>query len=346
MKEHISWPSIDQFRHVVRRVKDHVRFCGLDANGEPIYNGLLPLPKITFVGTVKLHGTNAGAGYDAATQEMWFQSRSNIITSKNDNAGFATWAETESEWFKHLFAGISATYPEADQIAIFGEWAGKGIQSKVGVSSLPKTFYIFGIVLIVDGKKVYLEHDHVATFARRAGEREQIKRIWDFTAFFVTVDFYNPELSQNEFVSITEKVEEECPVAKALGVSGLGEGVVWRPIESEFNDAQFWFNVKGEKHQSSKVKTLAAVDVERHANIVAFVDSVCTESRIEQMAQSVFGIGGAVLPEKIGDMIKAVNIDILKEEKDTLEANGFTMKEVGPKIATKVKEWVFNHERA
>jgi hypothetical protein len=84
MKKMIKFPSIEQFRTVVSNVNRHFNFVGLDENGDTIYDPTLSKPVITFKGTVKLHGTNAGVsfdyGYDENSSEFWAQSRENIIT--------------------------------------------------------------------------------------------------------------------------------------------------------------------------------------------------------------------------------------------------------------------------
>ncbi len=77
--KHISFPSIEQFRNVVGSVNRQYNFVGLDENGEAIYDSSLPKPVLTFKGTVKLHGTNAGVCFNDV-DGMWYQSRENIIT--------------------------------------------------------------------------------------------------------------------------------------------------------------------------------------------------------------------------------------------------------------------------
>jgi len=79
IKKHIKFPSIEQFRTVVSNVNRHFNFVGLDENGDAIYDPTLPKPVITFKGTVKLHGTNAGVSFNNIGG-LWAQSRENIIT--------------------------------------------------------------------------------------------------------------------------------------------------------------------------------------------------------------------------------------------------------------------------
>lgn len=57
----LKYPSIDQFRNVVRIVKTNHDYQGKDeVTGEVIYSHDSPYPTMSFKGTVKLHGTNAG----------------------------------------------------------------------------------------------------------------------------------------------------------------------------------------------------------------------------------------------------------------------------------------------
>jgi len=48
----IKFPSIEQFRSIVRDVK----YQGKDENGNPIMDKNAKMPTLTFTGTVKLHG--------------------------------------------------------------------------------------------------------------------------------------------------------------------------------------------------------------------------------------------------------------------------------------------------
>ena len=100
MKKHISFPSIEQFRNIVADINRTYNFVGLDENGEAIYDPARPKPVLTFKGTVKLHGTNAGVSFNML-EGMWAQSRENIITPEKDNAGFAFFVETNRGAFQN-----------------------------------------------------------------------------------------------------------------------------------------------------------------------------------------------------------------------------------------------------
>lgn len=79
----IKFPSIEQYRNVVRAVHDHTRYVGKDEDGNPVFDGNIPLPTLLFRGTVKLHGTNASVVRDTQ-MHAWTQSRENVITPMKD----------------------------------------------------------------------------------------------------------------------------------------------------------------------------------------------------------------------------------------------------------------------
>lgn len=54
-----KYPSIEQFRNVIKTVRFNHDFQGKDENGNPIYQHKENYPTLKFQGTVKLHGTNA-----------------------------------------------------------------------------------------------------------------------------------------------------------------------------------------------------------------------------------------------------------------------------------------------
>ena len=343
MKKMIKFPSIDQFRTVVSNINRQYNFVGLDENGEAIYDPSLQKPALKFKGTVKLHGTNAGVSYNEI-EGLWAQSRENIITPEHDNAGFAFFAHTHETEFTRLVCHIASTELidlHHNTITIYGEWVGKGIQKGVGISNIEKSFFIFGVKITphteteeelkenpaywVDGS--YLKNTDV-----------RIYNIEDFQTYEIDIDFNMPQLVQNDLADLTIAVEEECPVAKHFGVEGIGEGIVW---SCEFQNVVHRFKLKGEKHSSSKVKTLAAVDVEKLNSITDFIDYAVTDSRFNQALENTFLNNEPIDIKKMGDLIRWVVNDVIKEESDTLAKNGLEPKDVNKYISTKVREMFF-----
>jgi len=344
MKKHISFPSIEQFRNVIAGINRQYNFVGLLENGEPVYDTTRTKPTLTFKGTVKLHGTNAGVCYNQ-NDGMWYQSRENIITPEQDNAGFAFFAESNKAVFQELFAQvIDKTIPYVDPtqntISIYGEWCGGNIQKGVGITNLPKSFFIFGVKISpspIEGSEIQPSAYWVDYTYLRAPEA-RIYNIDDFPTYSIDIDFNRPELVQNKLGELTLAVEEECPVAKAFGFSGIGEGIVWSCIDK---NVVHRFKLKGDKHSSSKVKKLAEVDVEKINSIREFVDYAVTESRFNQAIEKVFPNNEPVDVKKMGEVMRWINEDIIKEETDTLVKNNLEPKDVNKYVSTKVREMFF-----
>ena len=343
MKKMIKFPSIEQFRTVVSNVNRHFNFVGLDENGDAIYDPTLPKPVITFKGTVKLHGTNAGVSYNALSG-MWVQSRENIITPEKDNAAFAFFAYSHETELLRLFFDVAAKEDidlHKNTISIYGEWVGKGIQKGVGITNLSKSFFIFGVKITPHTETEEELRANPAYWVDSSYLRDNDKGIYnieDYTTYSIDIDFNMPQLVQNQLSELTMAVEEECPVAKSFGFSGIGEGIVW---SAEFKDIVYRFKVKGERHSSSKVKTLANVDVEKLESIQKFVEYAVTESRFNQAIENVFPNDEPIDVRKMGDVIRWVVNDVIKEEMDTMVENQVEPKEVNKYISSKVREMFF-----
>ena len=346
MTKHISFPSIEQFRNVVKHVRDRAKFHQV------------PVPTITFVGTVKLHGTNAAiCNYvdPKSDVEIWAQSRSNVITPESDNAGFAKFVVENNSVLIDLCDSVR-DYIEGEPfmkkeniIAIYGEWCGSGIQKGVAISQLPKMFVIFAIA-IIDASEIdqngnvkynWLSRDQIEAITDIVEFPSNIKSIYDFDTWEIDIDFNSPESVQNQLGRFTEEVERRCPVGAALGSEGTGEGIVWKAANCEttgFRYDDLIFKVKGEKHSVTRVKTLASVDIEKVNSIKEFVDSVLTDARVEQAVAVMREQGMEPVVENTGAFLKWIGGDVIKEDSDTMEANGLDRKEVMPVLNREARQ--------
>jgi hypothetical protein len=337
----IKFPSIEQFRNVIRHVQTRARYVGRDDAGNAVYDDAKPLPTLKFRGTVKLHGTNAGVVYDVASDSFTYQSRERVLSLTSDNAGFMLNMSPEEEIWRDIVrqAMTEIFVPEQPitNVAVFGEWCGHGIQKGVALTQLPKMFVVFAVkVVFADETTKWLpvgEFDiHYRNF--------NVYNIDSFPSWEIDIDFNHPEVAQNKMVGITEAVEAECPVGKHFGVSGIGEGVVWTCVSEGWLDSGTWFKVKGDKHSVSKTRTLAAVDVEAVESMRAFVAATVTEARLEQ------GLDNLVREQlkpfeitSIGDFIRWVYEDVVKEEQDTIVASGINAKKLGGAVANAARPW-------
>ncbi len=337
----IKFPSIGQFRSAVVEVRLRSAYIGRDENDEPIYDNTRPLPVLDYVGTVKLHGTNASV-VQTSDGELITQSRNRRLSLANDNARFSHFMleEVGEEFWSNYFQVIRDTISEAEgTVTIYGEWCGQGIQKGVAISSLEKMFVVFAIRLNEEEETVWLTPDEIRSVSQSEG---MVKCIFDFPCYEISIDFSSPARSQNPLRDITTAVEEECPVGKAMGSSGTGEGVVWRCVTPGYLESKFWFKVKGEKHSVSKVKTLAPVDVEKLNSIDEFVEAVSTEARLNQGVEYLREMNKDISRKSTGDFLRWFIGDVTKEESDVLEASGLTSKEVNKYLSAKARVWFFN----
>ena len=322
------FPSINQFRNVVQHVRKQAAFLGLDEQGEAIYNHAPVFPKLSFTGTVKLHGTNAAIVFDKG---YTFQSRERVLTREQDNAGFMTHMQQYLISISMMFQRIAEQNKIQglnDLIAVYGEWCGGNIQKGVAITGLPKMFVIFAIKI----NDQWMDTPNVSC------PEASIYNIKDYLGYTIDIDFEHPELVQNRLAELTAEVEACCPIGKAHGKEGVGEGIVWRCTSNP--SSEYWFKVKGEKHSASKVKTLASVDVEAVEQINDFVAMAVTEARLEQGLHNL--INEQMKPfamTSMGDFIRWVHQDVLKEEADTLQASGIEYKKLGSPIALAAKRW-------
>lgn len=338
--KYIKFPEIDQFRHVVKSVTSAYRYAGKDEEGNAVYNKD-PLPTLRFIGTVKLHGTNAGVSLDCKTGEIGAQSRNNVLSLLKDNAGWCANVLGNRREYEDLFTQLRNRFefPEGtEQITIFGEWCGGNIQKGVALTALEKMFVVFAAAYIIEGETKWVPVDYVITGAAVA-ESKTIRNIFDFETFSIDIDFNRPELAQNELIEMTLKVENECPVGAALGSNGIGEGIVF---SCETEHGRFVFKSKGEKHSVSKVTKLNAVDVEEINNIKEFVSKAVPEPRLTQGLDYLREQNMTPEDKNVGHFIKWVVGDVFKEESDTIAMNGLDAKKVSKEISNVARKWYFD----
>jgi len=340
----IKYPKTRQFSDAIRDVRHKARFKGLDENNQPVYSEE-SLPVIPFTGTVKLHGTNAGISWNAK-DGLTCQSRNRVVSQ--GHFGFPEMIEREIEYVEEILE-ISINKAEElglfredrDTISIFGEWAGPGIQNGVAISQIPeKVWFIFGVkVNNKEGEGIWLDIvRHLSV-----PDCSSIKNIHSYTEYVVDIDFNNPKLIQNYLIKCTEEVENQCPVAKEYGVSGIGEGIVW---SAYWKGERIIFKTKGEKHSSSKVKTLASVNPEKVKSILEFVENYVSLNRVQQAIREVSDIKDIPVEQitrrDTGDVIRWVVNDIFEEGKATMHASGIEKKDVSKEISHKSRKKFFD----
>lgn len=351
----IKYPSIEQFKNVIKEVASNTRYAGTDESGHPIYNNN-PLPVLTFTGTVKTHGSNASCVYNVVDETLTAQSRTRELSPLSDNYGFCAFMLKNETLIKDLCETILRDYDTYNTVVIYGEWFGKGINSGCAIHQLDRKFAIFGIRLLnensnkwidgIDLREMFTMIDIDSFFFTNDGITLQklndngIYCITQFGIWVIDIDFNHPELVQNKIINITNKIEEECPVGKFFGVSGTGEGVVFSHNGEHF----YQFKSKGEKHSLSTVKTLAPIDEELYNNIKDFAENYTSEVRLEQGITFLRDeLQLEISPKNTGAFIKWVVQDVIKEEQNNIIENGFDFKKVAQAISKIASKWYLEH---
>jgi len=314
-----KYSSIEQLKNVIKEVKMRHDYKGKDEAGHPIYQHTENYPVITFRGTVKLHGTNAGI-VKYADGKIEYQSRERVLSLEEDNANFM------SEMLKIDLSFLFADMQFNDYCAVYGEWCGSNIQKGVAINELPKMFVIFGVK--ADDKWIELPatlHDN----------QNNIYNILQFPTYDIDIDFNNPESVRNEIIELTLAVETCCPVGKFFGIEGIGEGLVFTAIDQ----LDLKFKSKGEKHSVTRVKKLVPIDTELMNSINEFIESAVTENRLEQGLTFFKENFIDVDAKNTGQFLGWVVRDVLKEEADTIATNNLDEKEVKKAIVNRAKVW-------
>jgi hypothetical protein len=334
-----KFPEIKQFRHAIQEVTHRARYRGDAENGEPIYEDC-ELPELSYRGSVKLHGTNAAIVYTwnplTFNYEVHAQSRGNIITPTNDNAGFASFVHTTNVEF--ILGEIMKVENDLgytpEVVKVYGEWCGGNIQKGVAINGLGKMFVIFAIKI----DKTWMLDESLSNVKNI---EQSIYNIYDYPTYEINIDFNNPKISAQKMTEMVDGVEKECPVGKAFGNDGIGEGIVFKCITEGWESSRYWFKVKGDKHKSSGTKEKVPVDMERVNSMNELVDYLVTESRLLQGFDYLREEGLEFSRKSTADYLRWVYNDIVKEELDTIVGNGFEPKEISGTISNKARGWFF-----
>lgn len=347
MKRLISFGDIQQFRNIIKKVQKTAQYFGQDENDEPIIDCNAPMPKIVATASEKIHGTNASVCY-SLIDDFWIQSKNNIITPEQDNAGCAFVSQSLVFTWIFLITELSKEYNiylNKNIITIFFEWSGGSIQKTSACTGLDKRAIIFQHFKVSPIEPYEIESSK--WYETKIGDNwisckeNNIFNIMDFKTWNFEIDFEQPLLSQNKMIEIvSNEVEPDSPAGKEMGKDGnTGEGIV---VTFSYKDSLQRFKVKGDKHSKSKVKTLNPVDEEQEKIKIEFANYACSSGRLEQAWQTVFGINNETQEPDIkftGNFLKAVMNDVIKEENDIMLDKGIEPKMISSLVSKIARTW-------
>jgi hypothetical protein len=336
-----KYPSTENFQNFIKSYKSKKEFLGLGPDNSPIFKEI-ELGDIELSGTIKLHGTNAAI--TISSDKIFVQKRSDSMpldmTKGDFHFGFMNFVHSNSKWFRNLYEQLTSDptlnlTPES-VLTIFGEWCGPGIQKGVAISQIPdKKFFIFGIQVQDDGRWLNLS---------QIPYKSHNERIWFITMFKTYTLRANlkdvAKLSQ-ELSTITLEVENECPVAKEFGVSGIGEGLVWTGVDHLGNFIKF--KTKGDKHQkvnggnAQKIKVLK----DANPNVNKFISEVDISNRLQQCYHSEFN-NDVPNRSQTGKVLNWVFNDIISEEHHLLNELSLEVSDVKSALMESIRLLFFN----
>lgn len=360
----ISYPKIGDFNSVIRDVTFMSQYTGvIGEDGNPVMNRSAVQPILPVNATEKIHGTNAAVCY-SHPDDFWVQSRENIITLEKDNAGCATAATANKLAWLSIIEMLAEDHKidlNTHIISIYFEWSGGNIQKASAVSGLAKRAILFRYFKVsplepqednkhevafwlptcIVGTLTFDEADPVVWID---SPMANIYNIMNYPNWQFEVDFNFPKLSQNKFLDLVlEKIEPNSPLGAEMGIeNNVGEGIV---CDFWYKDTLHYFKVKGEKHSTSRVKTLAPVDNVKEMAKINFATEVVTASRCEQGWQKIFGIDNELAqPDKVqmGPFLKWIMNDVVAEETQRLLDSGLTFSETTKYVSKIAKEWFEN----
>lgn len=351
MSKMTKFTNIGQMRGIIKAVRHECEYGGLDENGETILK-VIPeggYPTLKFEFSEKLHGSNGSLVF--TKDEMYIQSRNNIITIGNDNAGFANFILKNKEVCETIRNDYSSLIELNKSVAIYGEWCGGNIQKNVGINGLDKMFVIFAIKIIPndeDTEPYYLKLTK-NDFNAPIFKDNLFFNIQQFETRMLDIDFNNPDKATEILVKWVDEIENESFVAKYFGIeNGIGEG--WVGTYHENGIRKHIFKIKGEKHcagggKIKKLRMAEKLDPKVQVKIENFVNTnACQEFRLDQMFQEANDTinGGESSMKNMGIYLKKVNADIIKEESDVLADLGIDWKLISKSVMNIAKAYYIN----
>lgn len=340
----LKFPSIEQFSHAKKIISS---LCKT--------HKLATQPILKFVGTVKIHGTNAAVVHHYGGEgKTWCQSRNKIINTeyKQDNMDFAKYATSpeQEKLFSHIFSDAKSFLKKnEDRVAIYGEWCGEAIQKGVAISELSRRFVVFAIAAYDQEDKCrWLNSDEMQQLINPHRGKTEFNALpiytkEDFHSEEITIDFSREEsLAQASarFEEITQRVEKQCPVAAGFGVKGIGEGMVWTctdGAESPFHNLSF--KTKGALHRETTGGSSAPVDIAKYENADRFIACAVNENRLNSAIDKLAERKIAITENNVMKFTNILISDVFREERYAIKENKFDSKILKQKIEETAKHW-------
>jgi hypothetical protein len=301
---------------------------------------------IKLTGTVKLHGTHADIVVNS-DDTVRIQSRNRLsldVEHDNHNAA-ATLLPLKNEALelrnrcKERFLKLNPGVEIAEEhpVILAGEWIGPGVQKKVALNSLPKKCFV--ILSVSINNKWLPDEDYADIHNESVG----IYHISRGGFYHEVLDIKDHEKCKEQLLSHTVDVGKECPFAKSFGISGVGEGIVWKAEYPLSEDPRFWLKTKGPEHRHTYTDKLKKEEMNKSGKERAktFAEAAVTEMRLEQAWDYLGEMG--IMRDKAGiqEFNKWLCKDVDVEEKKAIEEMSVDKVALKKAIGIIGKNWYF-----
>lgn len=332
---HVSWSSIGLLPYVIQTLK-----LLSEQSGDP-------LPTIRYRTKIKQHGTNCAVQVrrdEEGKAHVFAQGRTDLLTPEDDFKGFAKWVRENEERFRAC---------PAQDVTIFGEWAGPGVEPGMAVSKAEgKMFLVFAAQMGRGEEAMILyEPDAILAILGPAVFAPGLVLLpWEEPE--VTINFGDPasvEAAASAMSAAVLEVEREDPfIKRTLGISGMGEGLVFYPVSVEApvdpeGYCRLMWKAKGEKHATVRQHVPVQVAPEVVASAGAFADLMVTEARLLQGVTTA--CGGTYDLKLTGKFVAWLAGDVQKESTAELAASGLAWPQVQRAVETRAREWYLARAR-
>ena len=317
----IKYPSIGQLKDV----PEQLPYVNMSEE-------IMQQDTLTYEGTVKLHGCNCSV-VSRLSEPLQYQSRHLVLSPEADGMGFYKWAAERQTAIEELLTKLrSRCTEEGSTLVLFGEFCGPGIQKGVGITQQPDKFFV---IFNVRSESQWVPPE---LWEDLSSPESGIYVIRSFARYEQVLSISNVMAGLASIDEVTEQVGRDCPVARALGTPGPGEGIVWIP--KEVSSSRLWFKSKCQAHAiTSSVRKAPKITKASPVDVVAqeFVAENVTEARLCQGLDYMREFGIEKSMSNLGVFVKWVCDDVLREEGSVLTEE--CQKKVKKLVANKCVTW-------
>ncbi|KAH6699049.1 hypothetical protein BKA61DRAFT_621909 [Leptodontidium sp. MPI-SDFR-AT-0119] len=299
---------------------------------------------VSMTGTVKLHGTHADiVVYHDNTIRL--QSRNRLsLDAEMDNYGVAghllPWRVSMLALRDRILARFKELNPtsevlEEHPVIIAGEWVGPGVQKGVALAKLKSKYFV--VISIAINNKWVPDEPYSDIEDIEAG----IVHVSRGGFFHEVLNIDDPGPCQQKMMDLTLAVEKECPFSKSFGISGVGEGIVWKAAHPLGDDARFWLKTKGPLHRVSNTDDLKKVppNANEREKAKTFAEAAVTDMRLQQGWDYLGEMRIERNAKAVPRMMKWVCDDVMLEEKDVIEELGVDRQALRKAIGSISRDW-------